>query len=199
MSPQEIGKQYDKIASTWQASMQDSTYGLPLIGRAIRYCEHPKQALDVGCASGGRIINKLLEHSFEVKGIDVSANLLELAKVQHPEVHFELADITSWKSQENYDLIIAWDSIFHLPLEEQEPVLKKLCHYLNPQGVLVYTFGEGYGAIEGICQQERFTYSTLGIEENLKIIQENNCQCRHLELDQYPNNHVSLIVRKNLA
>ncbi len=58
--------------------------------RAIQYCKNHHKALDVGCGSGGRIINKLLEIGFKVKGIDVSEKMLELAKANHPNVEFEL-------------------------------------------------------------------------------------------------------------
>ncbi|MBX0332217.1 class I SAM-dependent methyltransferase [Pontibacter sp. HSC-14F20] len=197
MNPSQIAKSYDKIASQWNADMIGSDYGITMIDRAIKNCAEKKTALDVGCGSGGRIVNKLLENAFNLTAIDFSEGMLALAKQNHPQLTFEKADIIEWETDDRFDLIVAWDSIFHLPLEFQEPVVRKLCNFLNPLGILVYTFGDAVGAHEDTWLGEKFGYSPIGIDENLRVLAACNCQCRHLELDQYPQNHVSVIARKN--
>ncbi|GGG13599.1 class I SAM-dependent methyltransferase [Pontibacter amylolyticus] len=196
MHPSQIAKSYDKIARQWNADMIGSDYGVSMIERAMQYCAEKRTALDVGCGNGGRIINRLLDNGFELTGIDVSEGMLKLARENHPNVKFEKADIIEWETEKRFDLIVAWDSIFHLPLEFQEPVIGKLCRFLNPQGILVYTFGDAEGAHEDSWLGEKFGYSSIGIDANLRILAGCNCQCRHLELDQYPLNHVSVIARK---
>ncbi|MCP2043965.1 trans-aconitate 2-methyltransferase [Pontibacter sp. HSC-36F09] len=197
MNSSQLAKSYDKIAAQWNANMMGSDYGISMIERAIQYCTAKRTALDVGCGTGGRITKKLLENGFDLTGIDVSEGMLALARQNHPEVRFEKADITEWETEDKFDLIVAWDSIFHLPLEFQKPVVEKLCRYLNPQGIMVYTFGDAEGAHEDTWLGEKFGYSSIGIDANLKILAECNCQGRHLELDQYPLNHVSVIARKS--
>jgi hypothetical protein len=39
-------------------------------------------------------------------------------------------------------------------------------------------------------------YSTLGIPKYLEVIASENCVCRHLEYDHYPELHLVLIVQK---
>lgn len=176
--------------------MIGSDYGISMIERAIWYCAEKSTALDVGCGSGGRIINRLLDNGFGLNAIDVSGGMLQLAKENHPQVRFEKADIIEWETEQKFDLIVAWDSIFHLPLKFQKPVVEKLCRLLHPQGVLIYTFGDAEGEHEDTWLGEKFGYSSIGIDANLKILAENNCQCRHLELDQYPQRHVIVIARR---
>lgn len=174
-----------------------SNYGISMIDRAIQYCAEKRTVLDVGCGSGGRIINRLLENGFELTAIDVSEGMLQLAKENHPQVRFDKADIIEWETNDRFDLVVAWDSIFHLPLASQKSVVEKLCSFLNPQGILVYTFGDAEGVHEDTWLGEQFGYSSIGIDANLSILAESGCQCRHLELDQHPLNHVSVIARKN--
>ncbi len=50
--------------------------------------------------------------------------MIEIARAEHPEIPFELGDVSIWESKEKYDLIIAWDSIFHLPMVKQKPVIR---------------------------------------------------------------------------
>jgi hypothetical protein len=43
---------------------------------------------------------------------------------------------------------------------------------------------------------ERFDYSTLGVNGFLRLLIDFGCTCKHLEYDQYPKNHVSIIAQK---
>ncbi|MEO5976924.1 MAG: class I SAM-dependent methyltransferase [Chryseolinea sp.] len=191
-----IGLQYDKIAQWWHDKHNASDYGLKQIERAITYCGSVGTALDVGCGSGGRIIRKLTDAGYLVTGVDASAKMIQLAQENHPTLEFHTADICDWKSDRKYNLIVAWDSIFHLPLKMHEPVVLKLCDMLAINGVLIYTFGDDYGEHESDWHDDKFYYSTIGIDANLKIIMNHGCECRHLELDQYPQKHVCIIVQK---
>ncbi|NDK54556.1 class I SAM-dependent methyltransferase [Pontibacter fetidus] len=197
MNPAETGKKYDKIAQWWHDQHYTSAYGLLQIKRAISYCKGRGAALDVGCGSGGRVVNALISAGFKgITGIDLSEKMIGLAKANHPDVDFQVQDICSWQAAQTYDFIVAWDSIFHVPLHYQALVVAKLCQLLNPEGILIYTFGDASGEHLSNWQNDQFYYSTIGIDGNLKAIMDNNCQCRHLELDQFPENHVYVIVQK---
>ncbi|HSJ68542.1 MAG TPA: methyltransferase domain-containing protein [Anditalea sp.] len=191
-----IGEKYDKIAEWWHQYHHDSDYGIKQIERAISYCTKRKTALDVGCGSGGRIIRKLEINGFKVTGIDVSSKMIELAKDNHVSTKFILADISTWETKKKYDLIVAWDSIFHLPLSMHSKVISKLCGMLQKNGILAYTLGDDHGEHESDWHNEKFYYSTIGIKGNLKVIMESNCEVRHLELDQFPEKHVFVIAKK---
>ena len=65
-------------------------------------------------------------------------------------------------------------------------------------GVLLFTCGGGTapGEISGSFQGQTFDYSTLDVDEFLRLINELGCSCKHLEYDQYPENHVVIIAQK---
>lgn len=192
----DIGKKYDKIADWWHENHVNSSYGLEQIERAIRYCQQKGSALDVGCGSGGRIIRKLIQENFTVYGIDASAEMIAIAQSQHKDINLINCNIIDWESDQQFDLIIAWDSIFHLPMAQQKPVIAKLCRMLKNSGILIYTFGDAIDEHESEWHGDQFPYSSIGISGNLKTIMEGDCECLHLELDQYPENHVFVIVQK---
>jgi SAM-dependent methyltransferase len=198
MKPEETGSHYDRIALQWQKQHIHSTYGLTALDKAVQFTANKYAALDVGCGSSGRFIEAFIKNGFTAGGIDISTEMISLARERHPEVTFYAADICTWKLPRKYDLISAWDSTFHLPIAEQKPVLKKLCDGLNPHGILLFTCGGGIAPqeISGGFEGETFDYSTLGIDEFLKLIVEFGCSCRHLEYDQYPENHVYMIAQK---
>jgi trans-aconitate methyltransferase len=108
MTPTQIGRCYDKIAFWWASQENEMTAGLPYLRRAIGLSVHRRKALDVGCGSGGRVINALLDGGFDVTGLDVSQAMVGLAEQHHPTVRFLRADICEWEPEEQYDLIVAW-------------------------------------------------------------------------------------------
>jgi SAM-dependent methyltransferase len=198
MKPEETGSHYDRIALWWQKEHLHSTYGIGALEKAIKFTDDKSTALDIGCGSSGRFIDVLIRNGFTPAGLDVSAEMISLARQRNPGVIFYIGDICTWKLPRKFDLISAWDSTFHLPITEQKPVLKKICDGLNPKGIVLFTCGGGIGSeeISGGFQGENFDYSTLGVDEFLRLIIEFGCSCKHLEYDQYPENHVYIIGQK---
>jgi 2-polyprenyl-3-methyl-5-hydroxy-6-metoxy-1,4-benzoquinol methylase len=196
MNPEAIGKKYDKISKWWNKRHINGKYGIDQLNRAIEYCPVKEKALDVGCGSGGRFINILKESNYSITGLDISSEMIDLASLNHPTENFIHQDICKWEGAEKYNLIIAWDSIFHLPLSEHEPVLDKLCRHLAPKGVLLYTFGNDVGEHTDQWHSDTFYYSSIGINKNISFLMENGLTILHLELDQYPENHVYTIAQK---
>ncbi|MEM7291850.1 MAG: class I SAM-dependent methyltransferase [Pseudomonadota bacterium] len=197
MDPRELGNKYDRIARWWQDRHNDSRYGVAQVERALQYSDVEKGcALDVGCGAGGRLVRAVNARGLTVSGIDVSREMIALAQANHPDQQFEVADICNWQSSAQFDFIVAWDSIFHLPLAQQKPVLIKLTNLLNQGGVLIYTFGDAVGEHTDRWHDDTFYYSSIGIEENVKILFGNGLKVVHLERDQHPERHVYIIAQR---
>ena len=100
--------------------------------------------------------------------------MIELAKQRHPNVTFHHADICEWEFPRKYDFISAWDSIWHLPLVQQEPVLKKILHGLTSGGICIFTTGGLDAPSEKVdsAMGPQMYYSVLGIPNLLKLISE---------------------------
>lgn len=196
MHPREIAAHYDALALWYQGNV-GAQYGVAQLERALRFAAGRGSALDVGCGSEGRFLGILRRGGFRAEGLDISGNMIALARGRYPELVFHHADIRAWEPPRAYDFISAWDSTFHLPLESQEPVLRKLCGALSPGGVLLFTCGgTERGEIIGSFGGRTFGYSTLGVNEFLRLLASFGCDCLHVEYDQYPESHVSLIARK---
>lgn len=198
MRPEETGSHYHRIALWWQKQHLYSTYGVAQLEQAIKFTENKSTALDIGCGSSGRFIDILIKNGFTPTGVDISAEMISLARQRHPDVALYAEDICTWQLPRKYDLISAWDSTFHLPIAEQKPVLKKMCDGLNSKGVVLFTCGGGMGPeeISDGFQGEAFDYSTLGVNEFLRLIIEFGCTCNHVEYDQFPENHVYIIAQR---
>ena len=189
----DIGAQYDKIATWWQDYHSSSDYGAAQLTRALKFAKPGGTALDVGCGSGGRLIKLLEDAGFKVTGLDASSQMIALAQANHSGADFIHADIQQWDGDQTFDFILAWDSLFHLPLAAQKPVLEKLCGLLSKGGVMIHTLGDDVGAHTDDWRGQTFPYSSIGIAANLRILEQCGLSVRHVELDQFPERHAFII------
>lgn len=198
MKPTDIGKAYDQITHLWESENFKSDNGIAQHKRALSFVKNKGKALDVGCGCTGRIIDLLLEEGFSPEGLDISEAMITLARKKHPEINFHQQDICEWETNVCYDLISAWDSIWHIPLNQQEKVLSKLVSKLNSDGVLIFSFGglDKEGEHTDDFMGPQVYYSTLGTNGFLALLSSLGCSCRHLEYDQQPELHAYLIVQK---
>jgi RimJ/RimL family protein N-acetyltransferase/ubiquinone/menaquinone biosynthesis C-methylase UbiE len=194
MTPEQVAASYDQIAGRW---LDVSTYGFAQIERAVAFVKHKGVALDVGCGTG-RLMGLLSKHGFRTDGLDVSTAMIALARDRHPEARLFHADICRWELPRSYDLIVAWDSVWHVPPGQQEAVLTKLCRGLAAGGVLVFTTGGTDGPSEkhDSCMGPPMYHATLGVPKSLQVLVEARCVCRHLEYDQHPELHVYVVAQK---
>jgi SAM-dependent methyltransferase len=197
MTPTDVGRSYDAITHQWEAPERPFS-GLPQHQRAMQFLKARQHALDVGCGCDGRLIDYLRAQGFQVEGVDVSERMVALARQRHPDVRFHHADICGWELPRKYDFITGWDSIWHVPLAEQDGVLRKLCDGLNSGGVLIFTMGgtDQPGEVQDAHMGVPMYTATMGIAKMLGLLTECGCVCRHLEYDQYPQLHVYIIAQK---
>ena len=197
MRPAEIADSYDAMAHQW-LEPHLATNGVRQHEHAVKFRHGGGLALDVGCGCNDRFGRLLKSHGYEVEGLDVSAQMIALAKTRSPDVTFYHADVCEWMPSKRYDFITAWDSIWHVPLVRCESVLRKLCGALTPGGVLIWKTGGVDGPEEkrDSSMGPPLYYSVLGIPQTLQVVADAGCVCRHLEYDQFPEKHVFLIAQK---
>jgi SAM-dependent methyltransferase len=198
MKPIDQANNYSKIATHWDGPKFYRKNGIEQHKRALNYAKTSGDAIDIGCGSSGRIIDLMLEHGFSVEGLDLSVEMLNLARKRHPNVTFHHADICQWEFTQKYDFISAWDSIWHVPLDQQESVLQKLCEALESDGILIFTSGavDEPGTSSNPFLGQELYHAVLGIPNLLRLIDKLGCVCRHLENDDCPQLHLYLIVKK---
>jgi predicted TPR repeat methyltransferase len=94
--------------------------------------------LDLGCGSGlsGTVLKG---RASELTGVDLSPEMIELARGRNLYDTLEVAEITDWlkRNKESYDLIAACDCLIYFGDIGQ--VVVPAAAHLNPQGVIAIT------------------------------------------------------------
>ncbi|XP_059811318.1 LOW QUALITY PROTEIN: phosphoethanolamine methyltransferase [Hypanus sabinus] len=102
-----------------------------------------QSVLDVGCGIGGGDFYMAKNYGVEVLGVDLSANMVEIAMERAvdentPLVQFEIGDATKRVFLENsFDVIYSRDTILHIA--NKADLLKRLYTWLKPGGKLLIT------------------------------------------------------------
>ncbi|XP_051901042.1 phosphoethanolamine methyltransferase isoform X2 [Pristis pectinata] len=102
-----------------------------------------QSVLDVGCGIGGGDFYMAKNYGVEVLGIDLSANMVEIAMERAvtedtPLVQFEIGDATKRVFLENsFDVIYSRDTILHIA--NKADLLRRLHAWLKPRGKLLIT------------------------------------------------------------
>lgn len=199
MQPEQTGLAYDEITHLWQRDSFNRSNGIAQHQRALAFAKNRGKALDVGCGCTGRILDLLLNAGFTPEGVDVSAKMVALARQRQPELTFHQQDICKWEISDKYDFISAWDSIWHVPLQQQAALMHKLITSLNSGGVLIFSCGgtEQAGEHSNTAMGPEVYYASLGINGFTELLLNAGCTIRHLEYDQYPELHTYFIAQKS--
>lgn len=199
MEPSAIGAAYDALAGRWGDDALDPRYGQRQLRTALAFVgEAEGWALNAGCGCNTRFNAPMRERGLRIEGVDVSARMIALARDADPEVLLHHADIAGWTPPRAYRFILAWDSLWHVRLEQQAAVMRRLMATLEPGGVFAFTAGGLDAADEHVdaSMGQPVYYATLGIPGLLDVIKGAGCALRHLEFDQHPEQHLFVVVQR---
>ena len=110
-----------------------------LIKRSVKKY-NPDATTMLELASGtGNVIERLM-HDFDMTGIDLSPAMIEVAQKKLPNIEMHVADMTSFKLNKKYDVIICvFDSVNHLAtFEDWESLFDRVAEHLSESGVFYH-------------------------------------------------------------
>jgi ubiquinone/menaquinone biosynthesis C-methylase UbiE len=102
------------------------------------------RVLDLGCGTGVPTAGMLVESGLEVVGVDVSTEMLTLARRNVPAGRFVAMDLLQLDdSLGNFDAVVAFFSLLMLRRSEIPVVLRKIRSVLRPGGLVAIGMVEG--------------------------------------------------------
>jgi len=148
---------YDKIFLSYEKEFREPSEH---INDFLNLVHKNGDILDVGCGIGVDT-NYIQSNGFKVIGVDLSKNMLKLAKRKFPEIDFRIEDMRKLQFESNsFDGIFVAYSLIHISKKEVFNVVKQLYHFLKSDGIIYFAVQEGKS-------EELFIKEPLNPEEDL--------------------------------
>ena len=126
--PDEDGESYRQYAS-W-------------LERLSSRIEPGVRVLDLGCGCGVPVAS-ILASGFQVTGVDFSDVQIDRARRLVPKATFLCSDMAIVEfDADSFEAVVCLYSLFHLPIEEQRPFLRRVHCWIAQKGFLLITVGE---------------------------------------------------------
>ncbi|MCJ0890618.1 methyltransferase domain-containing protein [Rhodococcus sp. ARC_M5] len=137
---------YDTVAESYADLVRDELDGRHLEhGLLATFADRVSSGgvLEVGCGTG-RITEHLHRLGVDVAGMDLSPNMIEVARREHPYLRFEVGSMEVMDAGDSTLAgIVAWYSIIHTPPSHLPAVFAELHRVLRPNGPLLLAFQSG--------------------------------------------------------
>lgn len=132
---------YDQKAEEYAEDFADILERTPLDRKLLDVFAHgvTGPVLDVACGPG-HIAGYLQQKGLDLRGVDLSERMVEVAREHFPEVDFEVGNLLHLEECAEFAAITAFYAIVHLSDRQIERALAEIYQALRPGGRLLLTF-----------------------------------------------------------
>lgn len=124
-----------------------------------------KKILDYGCGSG--IYAKILKRKgANVKGFDISKEMLKIAKKNNPDIEFKQGSGYNIPFKSKFDIIIA-PLVVHY-MKNWDRMFKEMKRVLNNKGIVIFSTGNPVYEVNKTLAIKSKKYKVLGINSYFK-------------------------------
>ena len=174
---------YNKIAQEYDKEFGNDYSDTPYVDKFLNYLEG-KKVLDIGCGVGN-LTKYIMDKGFNVEGIDLSKEMLSIAKQKYSDIKFYEMNMKEITLRKKYDGIMLAYSLFHLTKKEVIEVLPKYYDLLNSNGkiLLILQYGQGERIVdEPLKKGLKIFINYYSQDEIIEILKNNNFKILYTDL-----------------
>src|SRR5260221_2844094 len=157
--------QYDKIVNWFDTTRYKGLMEKEYLDLALKHLPKNGTVLDLGCGTGEPLAQFFIDKGFTVTGVDGSDQMISLCKTRFPTMRWLHSDMRQIQLHEKFDLLLAWDSLFHLNHNDQRAMFKVFQNHIKNNGVLIFTCDDKYGEVYGTMNGYEFYHASLDSQE----------------------------------
>ncbi|WP_296797980.1 class I SAM-dependent methyltransferase [uncultured Methanobrevibacter sp.] len=137
----ELYKEFSKVYD----GLNCSNYSLLMGSIVLKYLneKHPnenfKKNLDICCGTG-ELCNFFMNNNIDSKGVDISEDMITVARYKFPNIEFITDDVTTYWDDEKYDFVTCFnDALNHITdVESLKSTINNISHYVRKNGLFIF-------------------------------------------------------------
>jgi trans-aconitate methyltransferase len=169
----------DDVWKLYQAKAEDFARERQRFGGEARYFAEiaariPAGApvLDLGCGSGVPIARFFIDYGFALTGVDAAPAMIDICRERFPDASWFVSDMRRLALRRRFHAILAWDSFFHLPPDDQRRMFPVFARHAAPGAFLLFTSGPSAGEPIGDLYGEPLYHASLDEAEYRELLAE---------------------------
>jgi ubiquinone/menaquinone biosynthesis C-methylase UbiE len=120
---------------------------LGLFCELVRVADLGTNVGDIGCGTG-RLDPFLAARGLAPRGVDLSPEMIRVARREQPDFEYEVADLRELPfADASLAGIVCWYSLMYLPPEDRPAAFQELARVVKPGGYLLTAFKAGDGTL----------------------------------------------------
>jgi len=174
MRAEDVISTYARVAHQWAADRNKDLFEQAWLDRMLDLATPPDgrsvRVLELGGGAGRPIGVYLEAQDAEVTATDAVEPMVELYRQAVPSARAFQADMRHLDLGERFDAILAWDSFFHLCVEDQRAMFATFAVHAAPGAALMFTSGPEHGEAIGEVGGEPIYHASLDPDEYRELL-----------------------------
>ncbi|OAN78051.1 methyltransferase type 12 [Jannaschia sp. EhC01] len=163
--PDDILPTYRVEAARWARERGQSLWERPALEACVAGRAAGLRVLDLGCGSGQPIAQWFVARGDAVTGVDGAPEMLAECAERVPDVTRIRADMRGLSLEQRFDIILAFNSFFHLCPADQRAMFPIFAAHAAPGARLLFTSGPGAGEAVGRVGDSPVYHASLAPSE----------------------------------
>jgi predicted TPR repeat methyltransferase len=169
---------YERHAPIYDRDRSRALQERAWLDRSLVHVRPGGTVLDLGCGMGEPIARYLIDRGFRVVGLDSSASMIALCRARFPDSEWLVADMCQLALGRRFDGILAWDSFFHLGMDDQRRMFRRFAAHAQRGAPLMFTSGPAEGETIGTWCEEPLYHASLGPADYERLLTTNGFEVR---------------------
>lgn len=177
INKQNVYELYNHIADWFEEARDKPVLGFvekPYLEMVASALPDNASILDLGCGTGFPVADYFMKSGHNVTGIDGSEVMIQKCRQRYPSGDWRLEDMRQVDLGQKFNAIIAWDSFFHLPHDDQRAMFSIFKAHAKQGAMLLFTSGPKHGEVISQMQGYDFYHASLSEEEYRKLLVEHD-------------------------
>jgi SAM-dependent methyltransferase len=161
---------YERHAEAYDRDRGRSLQERAWLDRFLAHVRPGGTILDVGCGMGEPIARHLVERGFRVTGVDASPSMIGRCRARFPGSEWLVADMRAMELGRRFEGVIAWDSFFHLGMDDQRAMFRRFAAHAARGAPLLFTSGPAEGEAIGSYRGQPLHHASLDPAEYERLL-----------------------------